>query len=254
MNTDVHGANSSAGTLGLVESSGDRRSAMLRAFEAHVAAGSEMNLDEAFLVISATLKGSGGIEDSLVRLDELAADIASPTVEGIARHLFSGPEAFRGNSTDYFRPENSFLDDVLDLRLGIPITLSVLMIEIGRRLGVPLSGVGMPGHFLVGTHAAVGKIPEKFVDPFHGGTVLDLEGCRQLFSRVTGHPGPFDPRFLAALHPVAILDRALGNLKGVYATRNDTDGLRTVMSLRMRLPAPAKIERDEFLRLMSPFN
>src|SRR3546814_4479768 len=82
------------------------------------------------------------------RLDALAAGVAEPTVEALTAHLF-GVEAFAGDTDSYFDPRNSLLSDVLDRRLGIPITLAVVAIEVGRRCGVPLVGIGMPGHFLV---------------------------------------------------------------------------------------------------------
>jgi regulator of sirC expression with transglutaminase-like and TPR domain len=237
---------------------------LLQSFESLILAGADLPLDEAFLTISAVMKGSRtsgpadtravDVIDHLVMLDELASDIASPTIEGIARHLFSGDEPFRGNHLDYYDPANSLLDEVIDRRTGIPITLSVVMIEVARRLGVRLSGVGMPGHFLVGTDAPIGKVPDRFVDPFHGGVILDLDGCRQLFRRVTGSSTTFDPRFLSTLHPVAVVERALNNLKGIYSASDSTPELRSVMALRARLPGFAKAEREEYFRLMAPFN
>jgi len=271
MNSDVHGPNSSAGTLGDVESSEGRRSELLQRFESLLLDGADIPLDEVFLTASAFIKSrdSGDISpstrrsvartsrdiiDQLVHLDELAAEISTPTFEGIARHLFVGESRFRGNEEDYYDPANSLLDDVLERRLGIPITLSVVMIEVARRLGVRVSGVGMPGHFLVGSYAPIGKIPEMFVDPFHGGVVLDVDGCRRLFERVTGATANFDVRFLASLHPIAIVERALGNLKGVFAASESSSELRSVMTLRSRLPGFSAAEREEFLRLMAPLN
>lgn len=264
MKSDVHGANSSAGTLEDVESSEPRRSELLQSFESLILGGVDLPLDEAFLTISAVIKcsrthgtadtRSSDVIDHLVRLDELASDIASPTIEGIARHLFSGDGAFRGNQLDYYDPANSLLDDVIDRRMGIPITLSVVMIEVARRLGVQLSGIGMPGHFLVGTDAPIGKVPDRFVDPFHGGVILDLDECRQLFQRVTGSSSSFDPRFLSTLHPIAVVERALNNLKSIYTASDSTPELRSVMALRTRLPGFAQAEREEYFRLMAPFN
>ena len=88
-------------------------------------------------------------------------------------------EGFNGNTTDYGDPRNSYLDDVLDRRLGIPITLSVVMIETARRCGLPAHGVGMPGHFLVGGGAG------EWFDPFHQGARLDLAGARPSSPRRT---------------------------------------------------------------------
>ena len=283
MNSDVHGANSSAGTLGDVESSEGRRSEILQRFESLLRAGADLPLDEAFLTASAFLKTRTArrstrsspsspelrhrqsdarvessdprdIIDHLVHLDELASEISSPTFEGIARHLFTGESRFRGNNEDYYDPANSYLDEVLLRKTGIPITLSVVTIEVARRLGVRMSGVGMPGHFLVGSYAPIGKIPDRFIDPFHGGVVLDVDGCRRLFERVTGSSSTFDIRFLASLHPIAIVDRALGNLKGVFAAAERLPELRSIMTLRSRLPGFSVTEREEFRRLMAPLN
>lgn len=271
MNSDVHGAKSSAGTLGDVESSESRRSELLESFESLLLAGADLPLDETFLTASAFIKtrspwnhreSSSEVEspesreiiDHLVHLDELASEISTPTFEGIARQLFQGDSCFRGNQEDYYDPRNSYLDDVLRRKTGIPITLSVVMIEVARRLGVRVSGVGMPGHFLVGSHAPIGKIPDFFIDPFHGGAVMDVDGCRRLFERVTGSAASFDTRFLASLHPIAIVERALGNLKGLFAASDSLRDLRSVMTLRSRLPGFSAAEREEFLRLMAPLN
>lgn len=211
-------------------------------------------LDEAMLFVSATIKGGIDIVEYLVRIDELASEVPSPTVEGIARHLFGGHNAFRGHGDNYYEPENSFLDQVIDRRLGIPVSLSVLMIEVGRRLGISLCGVGMPGHFLVGHPAEVGKAPEVFVDPFHGGSVLDSSDCRRVFDRLHANRLSFDEKFLMGIPPVAILDRALGNLKSIFRAHRQLTSLQWVMSLRTRLPVVGVSEKEEFLRLMAPFN
>src|SRR4029079_15079067 len=130
-------------------------------------------LDEGALLIAAVGTGAD-VDAGLARLDELAADarVAPPSGVGLAQHLFVD-RGFAGNTLDYADPRNSFLPDVIDRRLGIPISLSVLMIEVGRRIGVALHGVGMPGHFLVGVDAPAGG----FVDPFHAGATLNADGA-----------------------------------------------------------------------------
>ena len=92
---------------------------------------------------------------------------------------------FAGNTTDYGDPRNSFLPDVIERRLGLPITLSVLMIEVGRRIGVGLHGVGMPGHFLVG----VDGDPDAFIDPFHAGARARRSRVSRALRRVHGTAG-----------------------------------------------------------------
>src|SRR5690606_13265031 len=111
---------------------------------------------------------------------------------------------FAGDVEDYGNPRNSLLDSVLDRRRGIPITLAVVLIEVARRAGVALEGVGMPGHFLV---RAAGD-GELFADPFHG-VVLDRAGCEKLFAALHGPRARFRDRFLDPVGPRAILARML---------------------------------------------
>ena len=117
-----------------------------------VQGGGDIPLDEMAFLISAIVLGPGSsrvsdsseIIEQMSRLDELAAAVPSPTFGGIAQFLFTGPDAFVGNRAEYYDPENSLLTKVLDRHAGIPISLSVIMMEVGRRLGVPIAGIGMP--------------------------------------------------------------------------------------------------------------
>lgn len=231
-------------------------SAAIRAFGTTLANGPDLNLDEACLYIAAAVASDPAmiVDRYVSRIDDIARVVSSPSIIGIAQHLFGGPDAFVGNEADYYNPSNSLLDQVLLHRRGIPISLAVLMISVGKRLGVELCGVGMPGHFLVGSGAPFGTVPDVFVDPFHGGTQLDTSGARALFERMTGGTHAFDLRFLAAVHPFAILDRYLSNLKFIYAGLGEQEHLRSIMALRSRIPGLGQIEREEFLRLMAPFN
>jgi regulator of sirC expression with transglutaminase-like and TPR domain len=188
------------------------------------------------------------------RLDELAAAVPSPTFGGIAQFLFTGPDAFVGNRAEYYDPENSLLTRVLDRHAGIPISLSVIMMEVGRRLGVPIAGIGMPGHFLVGLVPTNGEIPEVFADPFHEGRILTSDQCQELFHQLAGAHQTFLPGFLAPVHPMAIVERMLNNLKTVYLALADYSMLRRIMTLRSYFPGLGKSEREEFLRLMAPLN
>ena len=146
--------------------------------------------------------------------------LAPDACRGLAEALFV-TEGFAGNTSEYSDPRNSLLDDVIDRRLGIPISLSVLMIEVGRRIGLALHGVGMPGHFLVG----VDEDPEVFVDPFHAGRVLDVDGCRAIFAALQGPDAPFSPAYLAPTGPRAILLRVLNNLQRSYLERSAVDAV-----------------------------
>jgi regulator of sirC expression with transglutaminase-like and TPR domain len=121
----------------------ERFAALLRRPEA------EVPLDEVALVIAAHARPELDIGAQLTRLDELAATCFAPTLDALVRHLFVDL-GFRGNEGDYYDPRNSYLDEVVERRLGIPITLSVLTIEVGRRIGVPVAGVSLIGRIVLG--------------------------------------------------------------------------------------------------------
>lgn len=218
--------------------------------------GHELPLDEASALIGAALSPHKSVDltSQLGRLDELAATVREPTIAGLVTALFSGSHSFTGNRQNYYSPENSLLHHVLDQRTGIPISLSIVTIEVGRRIGLDLCGVGMPAHFIVGVTPTTGLVPEVFIDPFHGGQIMDIEQCRSLFHRVAGSRQPFDPRFLAVTPSLGILERVLNNLKAIYQRNGDVAVLRTVMMLRSRLPGIGAVEVDEFRRLMAPLN
>jgi regulator of sirC expression with transglutaminase-like and TPR domain len=237
----------------------------------NLVASADFSLAEAAFCLSAVMRcaraDAHGIEPSpssdlveqLARLDELAAAVETPTSHGVARHLF-GSGLFRGNVARYHDPDNSALDVVLDRGLGIPITLSVLMIEVAARVGVPLCGVGLPGHFVVGEIDGVARIPTRFFDPFHGGTVLDAEDCRDLVNRLAGRPVAIPPECWYPASSVAVIERMLNNLKAIWTAAvgsGDPSALlvvRAVMWLRSCLATIGESERAEWSRLVAPFN
>lgn len=124
---------------------------------------------------------------------------------------------FRGNEDDYYDPKNSFLNDVLDRRTGIPISLAAIYVEVARRLRWPVRGVGFPGHFLAKWELDDGDV---VVDPFFG-TVVSEGDCRELLTRVSNGQIAFRRELLAPLSTRGILARMLANLKGVWVKRND---------------------------------
>ena len=138
-------------------------------------------------------------------------------IEHLNAYLFE-ERGFRGNTQEYYDPRNSFLNDVIDRRLGIPITLSVVYMEVGRRVGMPLQGVGMPGHFIM-KYAH----PEEdiYIDPFNRGRILSHEACEELLHDVYGEPVPFQETFLAPVSKKQILSRILMNLKAIYIHTKD---------------------------------
>ena len=173
----------------------------------------------------------------LAELDRLALGIGS--LDALVHRLFV-EEAFSGNGSDYYDPRNSLLPFVLRRRLGIPITLAVVAIEVGRRAGVALEGVGMPGHFLVravGTHT--------HLDVFAGGVALSAAECEARFRAVSGADVPFGPHLLTATPTRAILVRMLENLRGIYRARRRPADLEWVLRMRLALPGAGLAERVE---------
>jgi regulator of sirC expression with transglutaminase-like and TPR domain len=212
---------------------------------------SDIPLDEAAFVIAAHAHEAVDPDAWLVRLDELAGRCAGARgVADLSRQLFVDL-GFAGNTADYTDPRNSLLDDVIDRRLGIPISLSILMVEVGRRVGVPLHGVGMPGHFLVGA----ADEPGTFVDPFHGGQVLDAAGCREIFTALAGPEAPFADAYLAPTGTRSVLLRVLNNLQRSYLERGAVDAV-WVARLRLRfdeLPAQDRRQTAALLGSLGRF-
>lgn len=197
-------------------------------------------LDEGALLIAAHARAGLDVDAQLERLDALAAEVPEASLESLLHVLFERL-GFAGNHDDYYDPLNSLLDRVLDRRLGIPITLAVVTIEVGRRVGVELDGVGMPGHFLVRERQS----PERFVDVFDSGRLLDAAGCAALFRKVTG--ASHDPlgHQLHAVGTAMILRRMLGNLDAIYAQADDRANLAWVRRLAARFPGtPPAARRD----------
>jgi regulator of sirC expression with transglutaminase-like and TPR domain len=201
-------------------------------------------LDEGALLIAAHAYPHLDVAAQLRRLDALAEECPRPTLEGLCEYLFADA-GFAGNAAEYHDPRNSYLNDVLDRRLGIPISLSVLTIEIGRRLGLPLAGVGMPGHFLVRHRGD----PPVLLDPFGGGRHLTEAEAEDLF-RSLGGTGPFPPQFLDPVGPRAILTRMLANLQGIFIGR-DNGQAAWVLRLRLAIPGLEKDERVGLARALA---
>jgi regulator of sirC expression with transglutaminase-like and TPR domain len=164
----------------------------------------------------------------LSRLDGMAADIAPRLKEGegprsrvahLNRLMFE-EMGFQGNREEYFDPRNSFLNDVLDRRIGIPISLSTVYLEVGRRIGCPLAGVAFPGHFLVRL-GGVSESSEILIDPFNRGRLMTEEDCRALLLEMYKGQLEYRPEFLRRARNREILERMLNNLKGIYQQRRD---------------------------------
>ena len=137
------------------------------------------------------------------------------TVKTLNRYLFA-EQGFKGNTKNYYEVENTYLNRVIDRRTGIPISLSIVYLLIGKRLRLPVHGIGMPGHFLVKYESDRYKI---FVDCFNGGALLTEKNC-QRFLTEAGYG--FDERYLQHSAVRAILSRMLKNLLAIYAKLDDT--------------------------------
>jgi regulator of sirC expression with transglutaminase-like and TPR domain len=191
-----------------------------------------VTLDELALALAAEFRPVAG-ERALAELDRLGAALAadrggSPTEEADAcRRLLAKQEGFAGNRAEYDDPDNSMLDLVLERRTGLPILLSVVYVEVGRRAGIELAGVGLPGHYVVGHFAAS---PPLLLDPFSGGRI------------VTGEVHRSDVRPWGA-HETAM--RMLNNLVRSYAVRGDIG--RAIRAAELRLELPEERERRESL-------
>ena len=215
-------------------------------FAALVTAGQASDLARGALVIARIAYPELDPRPSLERLDALAAAIrprlapdASPEAASAALTGFLfGDCGFHGNQDEYYDPRNSYLNDVLERRTGIPISLAVVVIEVGRRLGLPLEGVGFPGHFLV---RLAGRDGALLLDPFFGGRPID---ARELLARYRAFRGadvaglPSDA--LEPAGPPAMLARMLRNLLRIHLERNDHErALVTVDLLLVLVPDSA---------------
>jgi regulator of sirC expression with transglutaminase-like and TPR domain len=157
-------------------------------------------------------------------LDELAVE-ARTVLEGSAagetetfnRFIFDS-KRFTGNQLDYYDPRNSFINEVIDRRIGIPITLSVIYIEVGRRAGLDVEGVGLPGHFIVRVRE-LGERDDFLVDPFHG-VMLTREDCQDRLDTVYDGVVSLSDEHLRRASTPEILVRMLRNLKAVYTRSN----------------------------------
>ncbi|MEO6950669.1 MAG: transglutaminase-like domain-containing protein [Polyangia bacterium] len=217
---------------------------------AHLAARPEGDVDllrVALLLAEPEYPGLD-IATYLERVDELGAlararlDAPRPGVRASAPprvatllHLLYDELGFRGDTEDFYDPRNSFLNEVLDRRVGIPITLALVVVEVSRRAGVEAHGVGFPGHFLVRFDGDAGS--QTLVDPFDG-RVLDEAALTELANRHTGRPLPQKGRGLEPASKANTLIRMLNNLRGIYAAKDDRVRLRLVLE-RLEVLAPS---------------
>jgi regulator of sirC expression with transglutaminase-like and TPR domain len=210
----------------------------------------EIDLAEAALLIAADEYRELDIPAYLTRIEEMGAELRrrlrldiSPTETILAlNHYLFDELGFAGNADDYYDPRNSFLNDVLDRRVGIPITLAVLYIEIGRRVGLLLHGVSFPGHFLVKCVVRDGAI---VLDPYARGASLGLEDLQERLQALHGSELPLQMvrQALTATAKKEILARMLRNLKSIYRKRSESE---RALSAAHRLVALVPEVADEY--------
>ena len=189
-------------------------------------ADGQIDLVEAALWVAAPEYPDLAVARETARVHFLAAEAARRVVthgnpfarlDGLRVFLFE-ELGFRGNVHDYHDPRNSFLNEVLNRRIGIPLTLSILFMEIADAAGFEVRGVGLPGHFV--TRVSFGG-RTMFVDPYHGGRVITQEDCRKLVAQTTGRASLFRPEQLEGANRRAMLGRMLLNLKHIYVRQSD---------------------------------
>lgn len=152
---------------------------------------------------------------------------------------------FAGNTNDYYNPRNSFLHEVLERRQGIPLSLSVVYLEVAKRIGFPMAGVGMPGHFLVRPILADMGI---FVDPFNQGEIMFPEDCQDLLQRIYGESARLHPEHLAIITSRRVLARMLANLKAIYLHHQDIPrSLSAIDRILLLFPKAVQELRDRGL-------
>lgn len=218
----------------------------------------QLNLAEAALVISREAYPQLDVAAYLERIDDLAevfrqrlpADIGATEKLARLNHYLFTELGFTGNSDDYYDPRNSYLSDVIDRKLGIPITLSVLYIEVGRRLGLPLVGVSFPGHFLVKCALRDGAV---IVDAYAKGASLGIKDLQKRL-RVLSGGRDIAPegvmRLLNGAAPADIIARMLRNLKAIHQERGDKMRALTVASQVLDLCPDAADDYRDRARLL----
>ncbi|HTZ83889.1 MAG TPA: transglutaminase-like domain-containing protein [Candidatus Acidoferrales bacterium] len=186
----------------------------------------KIDLIRAALVIARSEYPKLEIEEYANRIEALARRVAAKAFESPAQRTLAvlnqilfDEAKLRGNRDDYYDPRNSFLNDVLDRGLGIPIALSIIYMEVAKRVGLHLSGVGMPGHFLLKHYGQDGH--ETLIDCFNRGDVLSRQDCQNRLDEIYSGEMKLRPEFLHPISRRQILTRMLNNLKTVYlSTRN----------------------------------
>jgi len=210
----------------------------------------EVGLAEAALLVAAQEYESLDVRAYQVRLDEMGRGLRERledeqrperAVMALNHYLFQ-ELGFRGNTEQYYDARNSYLNEVLDRRTGIPITLSLVYIEVGRRAGLEVEGVGLPGHFVVRVQTPARGL---IVDPFHGGTLMSEKDCQERLDRIFNGKVKLEPKMLRPCGHKDMIERVLRNLKAIHLRDEDKlRALRVVDLLVALQPTSAEDLRD----------
>lgn len=213
------------------------------------------DLARAALLVAAESNPDTDVEGTLARLENWADELRQRiqpsfnNLQKLARlrafafdHL-----GFRGDRKDYYSPSNSMLDEVMERRRGVPLTLGIVFLELGWRIGIPFEGVGFPGRFLV---RLSGEPKDLLLDPYARGTTVHEEDCRQMLQDITGGRLEFDESMVASVSKHAMIERLLRNLKSAYLRQGDDEqALLAVERLLLVDPDDLEEVRDRGLLL-----
>jgi regulator of sirC expression with transglutaminase-like and TPR domain len=214
-----------------------------------------LDLARAALLVAAESDPRVDVDRQIHTLDSWAAELRARlqpdwnNLQKLARlrNFVFEELGFKGDSKDYFSPSNSLLHEVMARRLGVPLTLSIIFMELGWRIGIPFEGVGFPGHFLI---RLTGEPRDLVLDPYNHARTMHEEDCRRLLDEVTGGRVEFDGSMLASVSKRDIIARLLRNLKGAYLrAHQDEEALAAVERLLLIDPGDHGEARDRGLLL-----
>lgn len=220
----------------------------------------QINLAEAALLIAAEEYPRLDVNLYLERLDHFADltrervdDTPDPNdaITALKVTLFE-ELGFRGNRESYYDPRNSYLNEVIDRRTGIPITLTVVYIEVARRIGFPIKGVGLPYHFIAKHERQDGE--DLFIDPFNSGILISWAGCYQKVAEMSGGALELTEEHLEAVTNKQILTRMLSNLAGIYSANDRRRALAAIDRILLLNPESTPHIRDRGLLLAASGN
>jgi regulator of sirC expression with transglutaminase-like and TPR domain len=189
-----------------------------------------IDLERAALYIAQEAYPNLDIEEYVAALDTMAEEVREQlpledyplrTLQVLNQYLYQDL-GFQGNQTDYYNPQNSFLNDVIDRRTGIPITLSLVYLSLAQRIAFPMVGIGLPGHFLI---RPLQNQMEVFIDAFNQGEILFAQDCEALLQKMFGDRLAMQEQFLEPVTNRQFLARMLTNLKAIYASEADLEGI-----------------------------